>query len=314
MDFDTYLVCVSHDDRDKGTCIIKQFLNSENRNASKLLFIENGCQEKFKFYNTKFSENPEIDIFFINNPNKAISLNYLIKNKIPNNEDLILCIDDDVKIPNHFVIKYKEIAKKKGNTFFFGAGMIVDKKYNQLVNKDYRKLYQQSQFTKDDKIFCKIDDLMFLGCNYGFFKSQWHFVNGFDDRFAPGSKFKLGAEESVFQKKLKYAGFKPCYIENNQVIHHPNKNSYKVQATKKRTQNNGYTHGFQYLINSNKLLKYDYLYRLLGMVKSLIILKLRKKTGEYLHKKYYSIGYLKAFILYLKIKNKKSIYYRLKKV
>jgi hypothetical protein len=49
------------------------------------------------------------------------------------------------------------------------------------------------------------------------------------------------------------------------------------------------------------------------MLKSLLEYKIKKRDIDFVHKYYYTKGYLKAAIVYLKIENKNSIYHQLKK-
>ena len=313
MNLNTYLICVTHNDKKKGDGIIRQFIRSENKKGATLLLIENGNFDFYMKYKKSYSNEKSVKVFYSKSPNKSESLNFLISEKIKTDEALIICIDDDIDYPENFIKVYKNVALNKGNNYFYGGGMILPKSYNALVNEEYRSLYQLSQFSKNDEAFKKAKSLIFLGCNFSFFKSQWIRVNGFDERFGPGSQYGIAAQESTFQKKLIYVGFKPCLITNNKVVHYPEPNSYSLKSVKKRTTQNGLTHGFSFLIESQKFLKIDFFYRLLGMSKSLIEYKLKRQKNKYLQKKYYTIGHFKALITFLRIDNKKSIYYNLEK-
>ena len=311
--FNTYLICVSFNNREKGNCILQQFITSENAKESKLLFIENGSKKNYETYLRDYSDIPNVEIYFSESSNKAKSINYLIREFIKEKEALIICIDDDIEFPETFVSRYQEVAFAKGNSSFFGAGYSVPDSLKNLTLLKYKKLYQSSQFSKKDLVFQKSKSLIFLGFNYAFYKSQWLHVNGLDERFAPGSRYNLAAEESVFQKKLKYVGYEAYLVTNNKVVHLPEPESYNLESVKKRTKQNGFTHGFQFLINSTSVLKLDYFYKVSKMLKSLLEYKIKKRDIDFVHKYYYTKGYLKAAIVYLRIKNKNSIYHQLKK-
>lgn len=311
---DTFLICISHNNLKKGNYILNQYINSDNYIEGKLLFIENGSKKKYEAYKNNFKEHRNIEIYYSNNPNKAYCINYLIYDKIINDEALIVCIDDDISFPNDFLNNYKKVASNNKSIFFFGGSMKVDSDYNKYVEKNIISLYQQSQFSKSSQDFLKSKNMIFLGCNYAFFKSQWKWVNGLDERFGPGTEYGLAAEESVFQKKLKYVGYKPFFLNDVEVNHYPEIKSYNPVAVKERTKNNGYTHGFLKLINSNHIFKYDYLYQLGGMFKSILEFKFKNKKESFLYKKHYCIGYLNAFLLYIKINNNESIFKGLKKL
>lgn len=309
----TYLICASYNNYQKGSHIINQFVNSDNNTRAQLLFVENGSEDNFKRYKEDFGNFEKVSLVYSESPNKAKCINRLIANYISEEEALIICIDDDIDFPETFVKRYQEVAFEKGNKYFYGGGYKVPSELMELANLNYKSWYQLSQFSKTDAAFKKSKRLIFLGYNYAFFKSHWHHVNGLDERFAPGSTYDLAADESIFQKKMMHVGFKPYHVTNNEVIHYPEPKSYELKSVQKRTIHNGYTHGFSFLIESKKIFKFDFFYRLSGMVKSLIEYKLRRQKQKYLQKKYYTIGHFKALVTFLKIDNKKSIYHNLEK-
>lgn len=310
----TYLICASYNNFKKGSHIIKQFVNSDNNTRSQLLFVENGCEDNFKRYKEDFGSFEKISLVYSETPNKSKCINTLIASHINEDEALIICIDDDIDFPETFVKRYQEVAFEKGDKYFFGGGYKVPKELMSLADKAHKKMYQSSQFSKTDAAFLNAKRLIFLGFNYAFFKTQWSYVNGLDERFAPGSTYDLAADESIFQKKLMHVGFKPILVTNNQVIHYPDAKSYQIESVQKRNIHNGYTHGFSFLIESKQFFKIDFFYRLSGMVKSLIEYKLKKQKQKYVQKKYYTKGHFKALVTFLKIDNRKSIYHNLKRI
>jgi len=314
MNLLTYLLCVSFNNFKKGENIIQQFINSNNKNQATLLLIENGSLENYNKYNEQFITEKSVELFYSKSPNKSKCLNYLINDVIKEDEALIICTDNDVKYPADFVKTYKETAFKAGKKYYFGGSMIVPKLYNKLVNQNYKNLYQLSQFSKADKDFKKSKRPIFLGANFAFFKSQWKRVYGFDERFSPGSKYGIAAQESTFQKKLLFVNYTPLFVSNNHVIHYPEEKSYQLDAVKKRTKQNGLTHGFSKLANSKSKLKLDYLFRVGGLLKSLIKSKSIKNNSIYMYKKYYLIGHLKALRIYFFCDNRCSIYNNLEKI
>lgn len=301
----TYLLCITHNNLAKGENIIKQFNNSENQKLAKLILVENGKRDYFNYYMSKYNNINELELCFFDLPNKSASLNFAINKLINEKEALIICIDDDIYFPSNFVLRYQKIAFKKGSNFYFGGSYTVPKKLMNLIDNRYKNMYQFSQLSKTDLAFQKSKSLMFLGFNFAFFKSQWTKVHGFDERFSPGSKYGIAAQESTFQKKLMYVGYSPFLVTNNQVIHYPEKGSYALKSAKNRTIQNGYTHGFFDLINDEGK---DYFLKLISNIKSLIINIIKNNKGKYVQKIYYIFGYIKALRLYILIDNKKSIF------
>lgn len=163
-----------------------------------------------------------------------------------------------------------------------------------------------SALGKGDKEFNKMTSPMFLGFNYAVFKSQWLKVNGLDERFAPGSKFKLGADESVFQKKLMFAGYSPFYITDNLVEHKPEPRLFLEKNIARRQRNNGYTHGFQILITSKYFLKADYFSRLIYLIKRCFIILFRFDFFNLKFRFNYTYGFFLGLLLYIVIDDKKS--------
>jgi hypothetical protein len=242
----TYLVCVTHNNPKKGLKIIEQFLNSPNKEEGKLLLIENGSWSNFQNYKDRFGFYDVLEIHFSDNPNKSASLNYLVGQVIKDKEAIIICIDDDVEFPEYFMKNYKTAASEQGNIYYFGGSLKAT-----IPNDVDEKIWPYLSISatgKSDEAYSKQKDLMFLGANYAFFKSQWTFVKGFDERFSAGSKYGLGADESIFQKKLKHVGYKPYLVKNNPVLHLTDSDLYTRVRIIARIQNNGYTHGFQLLI------------------------------------------------------------------
>lgn len=313
MKLKTYLICISYNDFNKAKFIINNFLNTDNKNYAELILVENGNKENYKQYRTEYRHERNIELLFFETPNKSTCLNRAI-NGIKEKDALIICIDNDVNFSNYFVKKYQDIAFKKGNRYYFGGGLIVPLEYTELINTNYKCLYQASQSTRNDVDFSKMDSLMFFGANFCFFKSQWIYVKGFDERFAPGSKYGLSGQESIFQKKLKYVGFIPNYVLSNAVTHYPEKESYSLKRIKERTRNNGYTHGFNRLINSQKFLKWDYLANISAMIKVMAIFLIKNNKYKFTYKKEYFLGYFKSFFLFVRFENKKSIYHDLKQI
>ncbi|MGM0635476.1 MAG: hypothetical protein ACQESK_05385 [Bacteroidota bacterium] len=310
----TYLICASYNNFKKGSHIIKQFVNSDNSTRSQLLFVENGCEDNFKRYKEDFGSFEKISLVYSESPNKSKCINTLIANYVSKEEALIICVDDDIDFPETFVKRYQEVAFEKGNKYFFGGGYRVPNELMSLADKGHKKMYQPSQFSKTDAAFLNAKRLIFFGCNFCFYKSQWVEVRGYDVRFGPGTKHNLGADESVFQKKMMYVGFKPFFVTNNQVTHYPDAKSYQLESVQKRNIHNGYTHGFSFLIESKQFFKIDFFHRLSGMVKSLIEYKLKKQKQKYVQKKYYTIGHFKALVTFLRIDNRKSIYHNLERI
>lgn len=302
----TYLVCVSHNNRVKGNLIFSQFINTENQKESNLLFIENGDIECFKIYNKQYGDAGNVKIFYSENSNKSKCINLLI-NKIPEKEALIICIDDDIKYHSSYTKKYQEVSDKKGVKFFFGGGLIVPDELMNLANEKYKLFYQGSQFTKNDEMFLNSKHTIFFGCNFSFYKSQWESVIGFDERFGPGSKYGIASQESTFQKKLIYKGYKPYFVIQNEVIHLPEESSYNLNQVKKRTTRNGLTHGFQSLLDTKSVFSYSFKNKVSTQVKS-ILLNIFRGNKIFLLRIYYLLGLMKSVIIYYRIENKDSIY------
>lgn len=302
-----YLVMVTYKREESAKRIILDFIKAK-KPSKKTYFIvvDNFKESKLEEMLMDSGLLKHIHYLKVDNPNKSAAINYAIKSCVTDENALIINIDNDIKFNNDFLIKYYNAAKRLGHNYYFGGSFYVN--FPNTFNKTLIKYYQGSALGKPDEEFLKMKNLMFLGFNYAFFKSQWLKLNGLDERFGPGSKYNIGGEESVFQKKMKFFGFKPYFIEDNKVEHKPEASNYLKKNVLKRTRNNGLTHGYQMIVNSKKLLKYDYWIRIGGMTKSIIFDVFNNKCLQLQFKKQYALGYLQAFIVYLKEENKHSIY------
>lgn len=304
MSWPVYLLMVSYKRKDSAINIINQYRNAlKPSSKTKMLVIENNEEPLLPNF-FQFFQYSDISYFHFKNKNKACAVNYAIDNLIKEKEALIIHIDNDIKFSKDFLIRYYNAALQKGTSFYFGGSFLVNYPKNESRLLPY---LNRSAVGKKDEEFLKMRRLMFLGFSYSFFKSQWEVVNGLDERFSPGSEHNLAAEESIFQKKLKYAGFKPFFVVKNVVEHCPAPEVYKFKNILLRQENNGFTHGFQNLINTGNRLKIKYLKNLLYHVKGCVIFKFKNDSNIKWEVKYaYTKGYMKALILYFKIDNKKS--------
>lgn len=303
-----YLIMVTYGRESSALDIIKDYIQAiKPIDNTTFLVVDN--YKNSDLYNMLVSEDLIKNITYLSfsNPNKSAGINYAIANYVSEKNALIINIDNDIKFKSDFLKKYYESALQMGDKYYFGGSFRVN--LPDTFDKNLLKFYQGSALGKSDGEFLKMKRLMFLGFNFAFFKSQWEEVNGMDERFGPGSKFNLSGDESVFQKKMMYVGFKPFFIENNQVLHQPESANYLKENALKRNRNNGYTHGFQFIINSNKTFKYDYWRKILGMSKSILVDILCNKIHNIGFKLQYALGYFLAFFTYLRSPNKKSIYY-----
>lgn len=304
MNFPVYLLMVSYGKPFYGLSVIRDFLKAKKPDTkTRFIVIENSEKPDLnKMF--AFSEHPDLLYYHFENKNKAAAINFAVKDLIDEEEAIIIAIDNDIKFDIDYLIKYYKAALAKGNQFYFGTSFFVN--FPNDVAKNLVPFLQGSARGKPDAEFKKMKNLMFLGFSYAFFKEQWKAVGGLDERFSPGSQYGLAAEESVFQKKLKHAGYIPFLIENNAVEHLPVPESYEENWVLKRQENNGFTHGFQDLISTN-FLQFTYPKKLFFFIQRTITLfpKRENKLAGKMNAAYIK-GYFKAFLLFLNIKNKKS--------
>lgn len=299
-----YLLMVSYKRADSAVAIIQNFIKALRPNTKVEFLVVENSDKRILPDIFDFSSYLDITYSYFNNKNKAKAVNYAIENLVKEQNALIVHIDNDISFQENFLINYYTAALKKGEGYYFGSSFFVNNPKN--YNRNLIPYLSGSAFGMPDKQFKKMKRLMFLGCSYAFFKSQWQKVNGLDERFSPGSKYRLGGEESIFQKKMVHAGFVPHFIKNNQVEHKTLPELYTFKNVMNRQQNNGYTHGFQNLIISSNIFKTDCIKRLLGLIKRCIILFFKNDNIKFKMKYAYTRGFFKAFILYFKINDTSS--------
>jgi hypothetical protein len=299
-----YLLMVTYGKPLYALYVIENFLEARKpETKTKFIVVENSLEPELEnVFN--FSKHPDIIYYHFQSRNKARAINFAIREYVREEDALILAIDNDIKFKKEYLIKYYRAALEYGKKYYFGTSFIV--KIPEHVDKNLKPFLQGSAKGKSDASFRKMKNLMFMGFSYGFFKSQWEVVGGLDERFSPGSLHGLAAEESVFQKKLRHAGFLPTLVERNSVEHIPGPEAYKETCVKKRQANNGFTHGFQDIIASSWG-DFTYTKKLFFFLRKTLITYFNNEN-RLLHKMTaaYTKGYCKAIFLFLKIKNKKS--------
>jgi hypothetical protein len=297
-----YLLMISYKREESAIAIINNYLKANKPNVkTRFILIENSPFQKLPSLFPNIQEMELVSYHYFQNSNKSKAVNYAINNYITESEALIVHIDNDINFDNDFLVNYHKTATEKGPLFYFGAGFRVPPP--EIKDSRLMPFVQGSALGKTDTEFLKMKNPMFLGFNFCFFKSQWQKVKGLDERFGPGSKTNLSGDESVFQFKLKYVGYRPFFVENNYVLHQPEPVNYFKKNILKRVQNNGYTHGFQALIADK-----NYLKKIAYLMKRCLILLIKGSIFELQFKYSYLFGHLHAYWLYLWIDNKKSFY------
>lgn len=302
MNFPLYLLMISYGRQSYALSVIRDFLNAQKPpSKTRFIVVENSKNPNL---NKKilFSEFPDIVYCHFQDKNKAAAINFAIKELIEEEEAVIIAIDNDIRFNVDYLLKYYNAALKKGRRFYFGSSFHV--KYPFEFDQRLIPFLSGSAIGQPDEQFLKMERLMFLGFSYAFFKSQWKRVGGLDERFSPGSRFNLAAEESIFQKKLINAGFVPFFVKKNSVQHRTMKELYLEKNVAARQKNNGYTHGFQDLVSSSNVLKLDCLKKLAYLIWKSVVIFLEDDRIAFRMKSAYTKGYFNAFLLYLRIKDK----------
>lgn len=303
-DFSIYLLMVSFKREHKAISIVKNFLAAREMVAkANFIVIENSPVKKLPNY-FNFESHPDIIYQYHPNKNKAAAINYAIRELIKEKEAFIICIDNDIRFKQDYLLKYSKAAMQNGSQFYFGTSFFVNIPEN--INRKLIPYFSGAALGQPDVQYQNMQKLMFSGCSYAFFKSQWKLVNGLDERFSPGSTYNLGGDESIFQKKLKHVGFKPFLVKNNAVEHLPELKLYTLRNVTFRHEQNGLTHAFQNIIISHQYFKWDYFKQLAGFLKKCFILTFQKDKLKTKMEWTYTKGYFKGFLVYLRIKNKKT--------
>ena len=238
--------------------------------------------------------------------NKSAAANYAIATFVKEQEALIITIDNDISFDSDFLLNYYATAQKMGSHYYFGGSFKVN--LPETIDNRLLPYFQGSAIGKSDAEYEKKEQPMFLGFNFSFFKSQWTYVDGFDERFGPGSETKLSGDESVFQKKMMYVGYVPLFVPDNTVLHKPEAHNYTKKYVLKRVRNNGYTHGFQVLVQDSKSMKSRFFKRVIYLTKRCFVLLFSGSFYKLQFRFYYLLGHLAAFFLYLNIDNKQSFF------
>ena len=299
-----YLLMITFNRKASAISIINQFNAAEKPTPhTTFLVVENGSSKNLEQEINPVS-NTNVYYYHFNNKNKAAAINFAIKNLIAEQEALVVCIDDDISFKKDYLSNYYKTAIKKRNKFYFGSSFFVN--LPKVFDRRLIPYLSGSALGQPDEQFEKMEKLMFLGFSYSFFKSQWTKVGGLDERFSPGSKYDLAAEESIFQKKLHHAGYKPNFVKKNVVEHRPEPHLYTKKMVRFRQEQNGFTHGFQNLISSTYFLKLNCLKQMAGHLKGCVILGFEKDRLAFSMKLAYTKGFLRSFLLFLKFDDNRN--------
>lgn len=261
----------------------------------------NPAKSLYKSFN--FKQINDLKYVHFPHKNKSAALNFAIGSQIKT-ESLIIFVDDDIEFEKDYILKYYNNAIAKGTKFYFGGS------FNTVIPVTYKKelipFLNASAQGKNDLQFLNMKNLMFLGFSFTVFYSQWSAVNGFDERFGPGSHYGMGGQESVFQKKLMVRDFIPYFVENNSVKHNPAYHTLSADRIALRQESNGKSHGFQGLIISKDSLKSEYFKKLIYFCRRLINHCFQKDELTFRMKSSYTKGYFKALWIYFRANDKKS--------
>ncbi len=298
MKLPVYLLMISFGKVDAPIDVLNDYLAAEKPVTKTKFIVVDNSEVPLLGKQFKFSDHPDIIYHHFRNRNKAAAINFAVKKLIKEEEALVICIDDDISFNVDYLWKYFQAAVKKGKGFYFGSSFFVNPPKD--FDRNLVPYLSGSALGQPDAQFQKMNRLMFLGFSYCFFKSQWKKVDGLDERFSPGSKYDLAAEESIFQKKLKYAGFKPYFVKDNLIQHKPLPRLYSEKMVKFRQEQNGFTHGFQNLISSSKTFKIDYFRQLTGYIWQCLLFLFTKDRLDRSMKFAYTKGFFKALLLFLR--------------
>jgi len=178
--------------------------------------LENGKPMTADAYISNMSEKSVIRYQYLKNGNKSAALNYAINNLIPEENAILIFLDDDVRVNNNLIEVYLKAIGHTTSGKYYGGPTDIDFEGMPPAEEWFRHFpNSHTGWTPDLK---KGTPKYFLGFNWAAFKTDIVKAGGFEESIGPGTKYALG-DESRTQSWLLKIGTEPVFVEDAIVWH-----------------------------------------------------------------------------------------------
>jgi hypothetical protein len=134
--------------------------------------------------------------------------------------DIILFLDDDVRVSGDWIMSYSSATQHFGPGHFFGGPVECDYERRPLkLVQDYLPRSARGwQLPYNSPT--RVDGEWFLGFNWAAFRNDLISAGGFDDSYGPDVKSGATGQETMMQHHLQARGGAPIYIPRATVWHY----------------------------------------------------------------------------------------------
>lgn len=195
-------------------------------NFQGLVVVENGAREDVE----KMVSAPEfvnLKIKYLYSPvaSKSNAMNIALR-ACPEEDALIFFTDNDIVLGNEALVSYSSAGKSFGPGHYFGGS--VERTPDSAIPERWKvRLLPLSVLGWDPQEV--VAPIFFLGCNWAAFKSDINSLQGFDERFGPGSVSGAVGQETDMQTRLLNAGLKSVYVKGAVVAHRVSAESTSIK-------------------------------------------------------------------------------------
>jgi glycosyltransferase involved in cell wall biosynthesis len=196
------------------TTLAENILPSEYASC---VLVENGLRNKTQEISREFSSCLRTQYLFEPAANKSTALNSALQFC---DSDIILFLDDDVRVGSDWIMNYSSVAKRFGPGHFFGGPVECDYEREPLkLVQDYLPRSARGwQLPHNSPT--RVDGEWFLGFNWAAFRDDLISAGGFDDSYGPDIKSGATGQETMMQHHLRAKGGAPIYIPRATVWHY----------------------------------------------------------------------------------------------
>ena len=176
-----------------------------------VLVIENGRRSGAASVAAEFAEPLRCRYLYSEPANKSAALN-LVLDLVE--DELLLFLDDDVRVSAELLMLYADAAREAPYRAFFGGPVQID--YEAPPPPwVYEALPASARgWTGEGG-----DDRFFMGCNWAAFARDIRAAGGFNSLFGPGSQVGAVGQETDMQRRLLASGPRP-YLVRGAVVWH----------------------------------------------------------------------------------------------
>ena len=210
-------------------------------NYKETIIIENGTPKTSENITSLFPDTLRLKYVYRENGNKSAALNFAIEKLIPEDNAIMIFLDDDVRFENDLFMQYMKALGDNKSGFYYGGPVDIDLEGDKPPEHWWKHFPNSHTGWQPDAKFGDNDIKYFLGYNWAAFKKDITNAGGFDEELGPGSQFDVHGQESRMQSKLLDFGITPFYVPNALVWHFITKEQMTVEFLIKRCKKQGRT-------------------------------------------------------------------------